>query len=72
MNGKIDANGFLRIERGGKLKTQHCPLCSDDRHCGDRCPLFGEPTAVKDNKILPLCGAKTLYFDDFTDDRGGK
>ena len=59
MNGKIDASGFLHIERAGALKYQECPFASDfqrtrscaewmeydDIHkpCGDWCPLFGEP-----------------------------
>jgi hypothetical protein len=52
MKGKIDNNGWLRIERGGKEKLQECPYTQKTfqvnnltmrEPCGDWCPLFGEP-----------------------------
>ena len=51
MKGKIDSNGWLRIERGGKEKLQECPFMQrafqvndvSIAPCGDWCPLFDEP-----------------------------
>lgn len=55
MKGKIDNNGWLWIERGGKEKLQECPFTQKTfqvnnltirEPCGDWCPLFGEPTII--------------------------
>ena len=51
MKGKIDINGWLRIERGGKERLQECPFMQKAFEvndiviapCGDWCPLFVEP-----------------------------
>lgn len=82
MNGKLNENGLLLVERKGEYVTQLCPYTSF-RHdggssamgCGHWCPLFGEPeseTSVSlgttGRTLLPLCH-KTLVFDEFTDER---
>ena len=80
MNGKIDSNGWLRIERGGKERLQECPFTQKTfqvnnltirEPCGDRCPLFGEPKLEIDGKsaIIEICNGKTLFLDKFTDER---
>ncbi len=80
MKGKIDNNGWLRIERGGKEKLQECPFMQrafqvndvSIAPCGDWCPLFGEPKWEIDNKaaIIEICQGNRLYFDEFTDEKG--
>lgn len=78
MKGKIDSNGWLRIERGGKEKLQECPFMQrafqvndvSIAPCGDWCPLFGEPVDCSEGYFtLSLC-QKTLAFNVFTDERG--
>ena len=57
MKGKIDNNGWLRIERGSKEKLQECPFMQRAFEvndiviapCGDWCPLFVEPEAELDS-----------------------
>ena len=68
---KIDEDGYLWIERGGKMKIQMCPHDTSDRDscrtepCGDWCPLFGEPHFDEDrNYCLSLCD-NTEWFTDF-------
>jgi len=59
MKGKIDSNGWLRIDRGGKERLQECPFMQRAFEvndiaiapCGDWCPLFGEPKTVKLNTL---------------------
>ena len=84
MKGKIDINGWLRIERSGKEKLQECPFMQRAFEvndiviapCGDWCPLFGEPYEYDDfNEVakrvdIRLCQT-TLSFkmSDFTDER---
>lgn len=74
MNGKIDKDGFLHIERAGRMKRQECPfhekLCNRDGFipCGDWCPLF-VPDAKE--KIIAFCKG-CVYFDTLTDERGTK
>ena len=81
MKGKIDSNGWLRIERGGKERLQECPYTQKTfqvnnrtmrEPCGDWCPLFGEPKWEIDGKsaIIEVCH-RTLFFDEFTDERAG-
>lgn len=79
MKGKIDINGWLRIERGGKEKLQECPYTQKTfqvnnltmrEPCGDWCPLFGEPFKSFGKTTIELCRI-TLQFDDFTDEREG-
>jgi hypothetical protein len=87
MKGKIDNNGWLRIERCGKERLQECPYTQKTfqvnnltirEPCGDWCPLFGEPTqyysdgvVVANGKTLLTLCHKTLIFDEFTDERVG-
>jgi hypothetical protein len=66
MKGKIDENGWLWIERAGKLKKQLCPFsnggdweasCGDwcpwEASCGDWCPMFGDPYRYTLEKGIP-------------------
>lgn len=41
MNGKIDKDGFLHIERAGVIKKQRC-INNPDMFCGDWCHSFGD------------------------------
>jgi len=51
MRGMIDEEGYLHIERAGKMKAQMCcqgrivtvGIVSAPGPCGDDCPLFGDP-----------------------------
>lgn len=82
MNGKIDTKGMLEIERSGKYKEQDCPFHYDnhgfEKGCGDWCSQFGEPkkdieTVQGQNQFsdtsLEICHGKTLYFNEFKDER---
>jgi len=80
MKGKIDSNGWLRIERSGKEKLQECPFTQKTfqvnnltirEPCGDLCPLFGEPrkAQIGTSIMVELCNERTLFFDEFTDER---
>lgn len=69
MKAKIDSNGTLQIWRADAWIEQTCP--HGGGHCGDTCPLFGEPDYV--NKIinLEICQGRVLQFEagDFQDER---
>lgn len=70
MKGKIDKDGFLKIQRGDDFKDQACPFRNDilqsniiefmpgETNCGCWCPLFGEPKSeselVAGETILPV------------------
>ena len=74
MKIKIDKEGFLWIERKGRMKNQVCPYDSDRSHCGDWCPLFVEPSFHKaDDKAnieVALCGIiHNVPVADFEDER---
>ena len=80
MKGKIDSNGWLRIERGGKEKLQECPFTQKTfqvndltirEPCGDWCPLFDEPDFTDGGAHLELCQTH-YYFEQFTDEREQK
>jgi hypothetical protein len=81
MKGKISADGFLFIKRACKEGKSLCPFSGsegghedDFGHCGDWCPLFGEPTLHYADEIhgyttyLMLCH-RTLEFDELIDER---
>lgn len=69
MKGKIDKDGLLEIERGGKIKSAKCPFDFSAR-CGDWCAKFGEPLShVTGRKMIEICHGQTLYFDEFEDER---
>lgn len=84
MRIEINKEGHLLLERGGKMKPQHCPMTrtanqyaiamSDKlEHCGDWCPLFREPYYFENDKVMEvaLCrGAHQCKKEDFTDRRG--
>ena len=77
MNGKLNENGLLLVERKGEYVTQLCPYTSF-RHdggwsamgCGHWCPLFGEPFKSFGKTTIELCRV-TLQFDQFADERVG-
>ena len=74
MNGSIDSTGHLFIERAGINMEQ---LCFEQRKytCGDWCPQFGEPEREDElfgegrQHFLNICQQKTLWFEEFTDNR---
>ena len=67
---KISEAGSLSLSRKGTFKKQYCPNTSSHCiHCGDWCPLFGEPIRVGLYDIsLDICHAtfmcKTELFID--------
>ena len=71
MKIKIDEDGWLWLERAGKMKSQFCIHCDGDR-CGDWCPAFGEPYGTETIHLY-LCrevgGALQCKPEDFTDER---
>jgi hypothetical protein len=75
MDGRIDQNGILYIERRGKSTRQICPF-THEAFCSHHCPLFGEPETdfsyEGPNEVeirLQLCHHTVLYFQKFSDDR---
>ena len=84
MKGKIDRDGFLWIERAGKMNETTCPYSQwlnktteEPISCGDWCPLFGEPILkalrlfnndVVNKMTIELC-RKDIIFDELTDER---
>jgi hypothetical protein len=84
MKGKIDKYGFLNIFRKDDYKVCDCPYSTANdnvMHCGDWCPLFGEPweeerfvddgfqDTVKTGRTeIELC-KRDLQFDEFEDER---
>ena len=74
MKAKIDKNGDLVLARGGSDQDQLCPYGNID-HCGDWCPLFGEPQVIVDRPDRPkftrlvLC-RREWVFKEFEDERG--
>jgi len=66
MKIKIRKDGFLEIERAGKIKSQFCAVSRLTSRCGDWCPLFGEPKRqsyregreVED--CIHICGSRIL------------
>jgi hypothetical protein len=73
MNGKIDKDGNLHIERAGVMKAAGCPQFVGGDRCGDWCVHFGNPgktSITLDNTIyLMICRNGQLKFDEFTDER---
>jgi hypothetical protein len=77
MNGRIDKDGKLLIERKGKLIAQDCKFSSNREYeingqCSHFCPLFSEPTTNNGKIILKLCHGKVLKFDSLVDKRNSK
>jgi len=81
MKGAIEKNGYLWIERAGKIKKQYCPhdvVGEDVIGCGDWCPMFGEPEQVYTMKNaqrgevvgLQICRVR-FSFHEFVDKRQG-
>jgi len=69
MNGKINYNGMLEIERTSYYKTHKCPFSPAEFNCGDWCPQFSEPVPENWQTKIEICHGKTLYFDEFKDER---
>jgi hypothetical protein len=68
MKIKIDKDGYLWIERAGKMKKQFCPYDSiNEGYCGDWCPLFDD----SDRKYLCLCN-NSFPTTVAVDERGGE
>ncbi len=82
MKGKINLNGYLKIERAGTMRSQICPQVMrrgllrpnpsyEDLPCGDWCPLFSEPERLnpRDEGWEILICKTSLYFTEFQDER---
>lgn len=88
MNGKIDEQGCLWIERGGVWQKQYCMFFTlpdgyeEPKMCGHNCPLFGEPKEPslcvyvkdqwKEGIAIDICQGRQLIFEQFTDERSVK
>ena len=47
MDGEINKDGFMYLNRAGSVKRQWCPYASNVKErCGDHCPLFMEAGMV--------------------------
>ncbi len=68
MKIKIEADGLLSIERVGHWRKQKCPYRDNGTHCGDWCPLFGEPHEYDGRQALNLC--MSFLEGEITDERG--
>lgn len=77
MNGKINKDGNLEIERAGKMKVQYCPHEPDSKAnvaCGDWCPQFdtrktSHSNLIETRGLLPICENTILFFSTITDER---
>jgi len=77
MEGKINKQGILVIERAGILSRMKCRggghYGGADKFdfCKDACAKFGEPTVNPGTgkTDLTICENKTWSFDTFTDER---
>jgi len=49
MKIKIRKDGFLELERAGKMKSQFCAVSRYTSRCGDWCPMF---RSKKDELVL--------------------
>lgn len=69
LQGKIDKNGFLFIDRGlPELTRAMCP--HTQKACSHDCALFGVPsTLLTGVTTLYLCGNE-LWFSELIDERG--
>ncbi len=70
MKGRINKTGTLSIFRCDEWREQGCPFHKHVRHCGDWCPLFGEPKSYVGGYAeweISICHNKTLYLDEFED-----
>lgn len=65
---KIDADGFLEVQRGSVLRKQCCPRTLNT-NCCDKCPLFGEPIDASSGTNLQLCEGIVIRVVSFTDER---
>ena len=64
MQGKIDNDGFLYIDRGRYTKKQRCGYL--DRSCGLFCPMFDEGSEIINKQIITLacCGVEIEIVED--------
>ena len=69
MKAKIDKNGYLHLERAGKLRPQDCPFAAfpagDRGYCGDWCPHFGDIPG----EIRFTCGTGMSWLVELIDER---
>jgi hypothetical protein len=67
----ITNEGYLRLERAGRLRDQRCT--HNGQRCGDWCPLFGEPglECPDGQRGLEICQGRLLR-GEITDERGAK
>lgn len=73
---QIDSNGFLQLERKGRLKPVYCPVASPNMtiRCGDWCPFFVEPemSGQQTGTLLLACQSKIGYQGIILDERETK
>lgn len=85
MNGKIDKQGNIWMERAGELVCSQCdrrpiwkvvageiPKFVGYEPCNHSCVHFTEHVVSKEDKkeaIISLCEGTVLQFDHFTDER---
>ncbi len=62
----ITNEGYLRLERAGRLRDQRCT--HNGQRCGDWCPIFGEPHDYDGRQALNLC--MSFLEGEITDERG--
>jgi len=73
VRAKLNKQGWLEIERAGRMKVQYCPY---DRpsdipaRCGDWCPRFIEfgRLGSSDSVKFHLCGEEVI-FSEVIDER---
>ena len=77
MKIELSQNGWLSLERNGKLEMQYCPFFSvgHKEGCGTWCPLFDEPKTKE--SVMPkfigvsinICQDRVLScpLDEFKD-----
>lgn len=78
MEGKINKNGMLVINRAGKEKIQCCQFQVNPEaaeYCGDHCPHFNEleddgiSTPLHSVFYIGICHGKRIEFRQFEDER---
>ena len=68
MKIKIRKDGFLEIERAGKIKSQFCAVSRLTSRCGDWCPKFREPFQEGDHWCLEICDDH-IWYGEIIDER---
>ncbi len=74
MKAQIDKEGWLSVERAGRMKAMYCPWTMPETgaaaHCGDSCPLFYQHEGR--NNIALACTAEWVQLEVVSDERRAK